>query len=137
MKRHTQGDTLTKNKITHEKWECTEAEKKKYKPEQITRIETMRYLWEQKHFVLPHRTTAPFVQNVGYVQFNRYYATQGEPDLLVFAHHTPMLPIWIELKKKNKKKIDPLQVVFRHRVLALGHRHIIVSHWTDCVREGL
>ena len=112
----------------------------KQTPEQKTREEVLKYLKKRGHWVLPHRTEAPLIKTrAGLMRgsFNERYATEGEADLLVFAKDCPTFPIWIELKKKGKRKIDPKQVEFRERAKCMGHEYYAVNCEQDCIDMGL
>jgi len=65
------------------------------------------------------------------------YATAGEADLQVFPKSSPLSPVWIELKKPGKHKLDPDQVLQRAKVIDMGHEYLIVDGIQDCIDYGL
>jgi len=125
-------------RILREKCELTPAEKAKLKPEEIPRWETIRYLRERGHWVLPHSTKASYSPKLGrFIKLSLNYGTPGEADLLVFPKDCPTSPVWIELKKKGKRAIDTDQIDFRKRAWIEGHEYYAVNDWKDCVKLGL
>jgi len=106
-------------------------------PEQKVRKECITYLRAKGHLVLPHTTTASYLPSKGiYASFNTNYGTKGESDILVFHKQCPAFPIWIELKKKGKRKIDPDQVLFKKQVQEWGHEYLVVNCQKDLILHG-
>jgi len=105
-------------------------------PEQKTRKEVLKYLRDKGHAVFPIDTRARTNARGMFVAFNPDYATKGCADLLVFHKTSPISPVWMELKKKGKRRIDPDQVLFRDRVQLLGHEYVVVQGKEDLVSLG-
>jgi len=107
-------------------------------PEQLVRQAILKYLRHNGHLVLPHRTTAAYDPRRGqYLQMNTDYGTPGESDLLVFAKSSPISPIWIELKKPGKRRLDPNQILFKELVTEWGHEFLVVNCVEDLTAVGL
>jgi hypothetical protein len=107
------------------------------KAEQLVRRAVVDYLRKRGHTVYPHDTRARMMKNGMFAKFNPYYATKGEADLQVFPKSSPISPIWIELKRPGKHKLDPDQVLQRAKVIELGHEYIVVDGIEDCKKYGL
>lgn len=107
------------------------------KHEQKVRKEVLAYLRKQGHAVFPIDTRSRVTTRGIYATFNPDYGTKGCADLLVFDKTSPISPLWIELKKPGKRKIDKDQVVFREKVLALAHEYVVVNSVEDCKKLGL
>lgn len=107
------------------------------KPEQKVRKEVLAYLRKQGHAVFPIDTRSRVTTQGIYATFNPDYGTKGCADLLVFDKTSPISPLWMELKKQGKRKIDPDQVLFREKVLSLGHEYVVVNSVEDCRKLGL
>lgn len=106
----------------------------------IVRPAVIEYLTDRGHWVLPHRTEGKLVTRGGktfYQELGKLWGTVGEADLLVFAKSSPISPIWMELKKPGKHKIDPKQVEFRERAFLWGHEYVVVDGVEDCKKLGL
>jgi hypothetical protein len=65
------------------------------------------------------------------------YATAGEADILCFAKSSPISPIWIELKKPGKHRLDPDQALQRKMVQSMGHEYLVADGVQDCIDFGL
>ena len=107
-------------------------------PEAKVRKQVITYLRKRGHWVLPHRTEAGINPRTGdRLAFNENYATRGEADLLVFSKSSPISPLWLELKRKGKRKIDPAQMVFKTIAEEMGHEYAVVNCVQDLVDLGL
>lgn len=105
------------------------------------RPEVIDYLRSRGHTVFPHETKAGLTVRGGKVFYKQdpdgYFRTIGESDLLVFSKSSPISPIWMELKKPGKRKIDPAQVIFRDIARDMGHEYVVVNCVQDCKDLGL
>ena len=107
-------------------------------PEGKVKKAVMDYLWAKGHGCYPHKTVATYDAKIGcYRELSQYAATVGESDLLVFDKNDSTMPIWCELKKPGKRKIDPDQVIFKKQVEDMGHTYIIVNCLEDLYKLGL
>ena len=107
------------------------------KAEQLVRRAVIDYLRKRGHIVYPHDTRARMMKNGMFAKFNPYYATAGEADLQVFPKSAPLSPVWIELKKPGKHKLDPDQILQRSITVGMGHEFIVVDGIDDCIKYGL
>lgn len=110
----------------------------KQTPEQKVTKEVLKYLRDQGHEVFPHKTIPTYDASFGgYRRVNHNSMTPGEPDLLVFNKNNPLMPMWLELKRKKYGKEGANQVMFKKRVEALGHVFSFVKGEDDCKKLGL
>lgn len=105
-------------------------------PEQKTRKEVLKYLRDKGHAVFPIDTRSRVTSRGTYATFNPDYGTKGCADLLCFHKTSTISPVWVELKRKGKRKIDSDQVIFREYVQLLGHEYIVVQGKEDLVAQG-
>lgn len=108
----------------------------KLQPEQKTRKEVLAYLRKRGHHVFPIDTRARTNARGMYVTFNADYGTKGCADLLTFHKSSPISPVWMELKRAGKTRIDADQILFRDRVRLLGHEYAVVNSEKDLVDLG-
>ena len=108
--------------------------------DKIVRPAVIDYLRDKGHWVVPHETKARLRSAGGKIFHEKdekgYFRTPGESDLLVFHKDNPAFPIWIELKKPGKHKIDPKQGVFKKRAECMGHESYAVNCVQDCIDLG-
>lgn len=105
-------------------------------PEQKTRKEVLKYLRDKGHYVFPIDTRSRVTTRGIYATFNTDYGTKGCADLLCFHKTSTISPVWMELKRKGKRTIDPDQVLFREHVQLLGHEYVVVQGKEDLVSLG-